>query len=97
MVRVIALGLTDHLHESIGQDTSQPRGEEPNHVEDGKSLLQIISSVPGRDEIEATRQETGLEYAEEESKCGQNLPFVRESETKLHKLSLLAHFKNAEG
>ena len=45
---------TVHLHESIGQNACEGRGDTAYEVEDRETLLQLVPGVPGGDEVKTS-------------------------------------------
>jgi len=49
-----------HLHQPIGQDTSTSRGDTTEDVEDGVTLANIVSDIPGAKQVDTTGEKASL-------------------------------------
>lgn len=74
---------TNHLHQAVRENATQARREEPNGVEGGDALLQVVPRVPRGDEVDAAGEEATLEDAQDEAEAGQRLPVAGEAEANL--------------
>ena len=63
----VQVSKTLHLHETIGKDTGKSRCTGSNEVEDGVALLELKASVPCGHEVGASREETSLQYTEDDT------------------------------
>jgi len=91
-------GCTNHLHQPVGEDTTQARRKEPNGIEGSDALLQVIPCVPRGDEVDAAGQEAAFEDAQDEAEAGESLPVAGEAEADLpYQISTLSWMPILEG
>lgn len=68
-----------HLHETIRENTSKSRRHAADEVEHSIALLELVPGVPARKKISATREETGLEDTENDTKSNKFFPSLDET------------------
>ena len=77
----VQVSKTLHLHETIGKDTGKSRCAGSNEIEDGVALLKLKASVPCGHEVGASREETSLQYTEDDTETGHLLPLLDETKS----------------
>lgn len=77
----VQVSKTFHLHETVGKDTGKSRCTRSNEVEDRVTLLELKASVPCGHEVGAPREETSLQYTEDDAETDHLLPLLDETES----------------
>lgn len=69
------------MDEAEGNDTREGRGETADDVEEGITLAHLKSSVPCSEQVDDTREETGLEKTEDDSQSRKTSPVMDQAQT----------------
>lgn len=70
-----------HLHQAVCEDTGESRCTGTDEVECRVALLELEAGVPGRHEVYAAGEETGLENTENDTQSDHLSPILDESES----------------